>query len=241
MLLFRQASLAFLALVARRLTPKFQFRSAASSASTPSPPATRTTPTSASTPTATSSWCGRAHQDGIASVSSRAASTPRVSLQGGQFQVNTYTTDVPERSRSIDVDADGDFVDRLGQPGAGRRQDGVFARRFSSAGARAGRRVPGQHHDGEHPEQRAVASDARRRLRGRLEQFRPGRELGSASSRAASTRRALRWARSSRSTPSPPAPSRHPACRHGCRRRLRRGLGERRSGRHSATASSAAL
>jgi hypothetical protein len=55
--------------------------------------------------------------------------------QGGEFHVNSYTLD-DQVTPSLDLDADGDFVVAWvsygGQDGSGQ---GVFARRFSSAGA----------------------------------------------------------------------------------------------------------
>jgi hypothetical protein len=57
--------------------------------------------------------------------------------QGGQFQVNTYTTGDQGRP-VVDLDADGDFVVVWESEGQDGDLSGLFARRFSSAGASLG-------------------------------------------------------------------------------------------------------
>jgi hypothetical protein len=57
--------------------------------------------------------------------------------QGGEFQVNTYTTNIQERP-AVAMDADGDFVvawQSLAQDGSGQ---GIYAQRYDNAGAAAG-------------------------------------------------------------------------------------------------------
>ncbi len=54
--------------------------------------------------------------------------------QGGQFQINTYTTDDQTRP-VVDLDANGDFVVAWQSDTQDGNLNGVFARRFSSAGA----------------------------------------------------------------------------------------------------------
>ena len=53
---------------------------------------------------------------------------------GNEFQVNTYTTS-SQRFPSVAADADGDFVVAWESSGQDGSSFGVFARRFSSAGA----------------------------------------------------------------------------------------------------------
>jgi hypothetical protein len=57
--------------------------------------------------------------------------------QGGQFQVNTYTTERQLRP-VVDLDADGDFVVAWHSFGQDGSFYGVFARRYSAAGAALG-------------------------------------------------------------------------------------------------------
>ena len=54
--------------------------------------------------------------------------------QAGQFQINTYTTSNQYRP-AVDVDADGDFVVAWTSEGQDGSINGIFARRFNSAGA----------------------------------------------------------------------------------------------------------
>ncbi len=57
--------------------------------------------------------------------------------QGGEFQVNTYTTDTQRRPNAV-IDANGNFViiwDSIGQDGSGK---GIYAQRFNAAGAALG-------------------------------------------------------------------------------------------------------
>jgi hypothetical protein len=56
---------------------------------------------------------------------------------GGEFQVNTYTTNV-QAAQVIAIDGDGDFVvawESIGQDGSG---SGVFGQRYDSAGTALG-------------------------------------------------------------------------------------------------------
>ena len=99
------------------------------------------------------------------------ASTPGAPAQevrvGSEFQVNTYTTDHQSRP-SVAADADGDFVvvwQSYDQDGSSY---GIFARRFSSAGAPLGQRVPGQHLHHGLPAAPVGGGGRRRRLRRRL-------------------------------------------------------------------------
>ena len=107
---------------------------AASSRSTPTPPTTRSRRRWRRTPTATSSWSGRAtartatHYGVFARRFSSAGAAWAV-----EFQVNAYTR-ATSASRG-GVDADGDFVVVWQQPRQDGSDYGIFARRFSSAGA----------------------------------------------------------------------------------------------------------
>ena len=77
----------------------------------------------------------------------------------GEFQVNTYTTSGQDRP-SVAVGRRRRLRRRLAELGQDGSSYGVFARRFSSAGARSGQRVPGQHLHHEHQRSPSVAADA---------------------------------------------------------------------------------
>ena len=128
---------------------------------------------------------------------------------GNEFQVNTYTTGAQSVSGG-----GGRRRRRLRRRLGKRSQDGsvygVFARRFSSAGAPSppsSRSTPTPRL----PEPPVGGDGRRRRLRRRLEERRPGRLGRTASSPAASRAPALPSPASSRSTPTPRASRTLPA------------------------------
>jgi hypothetical protein len=57
--------------------------------------------------------------------------------QGGDFQVNTYTTN-DQTFAAVDMDADGDFVVAWGSDGQDGSDDAVIGRRYNSAGVAQG-------------------------------------------------------------------------------------------------------
>ena len=156
--------------------------------------------------TATSSWRGTATaRTAAASRHLRAsASTPRGAALGAEFQVNTYTP-APRASPPSACDADGDFVVPGRATGRTATPTASSRRRFDAAGRRrrsSSRSTPTPSRPG------LLRS---RRWRTTATSWWPGTARvqdgdASASSRGASTRAgANRWARSSRSTPTPPA------------------------------------
>ena len=168
-------SLAFAALALSSAGRAQRSARAPSSGSTPSPPSSQRARRWRWTPTATSSSPGRAPaRTAPASASTPSASTPRVCAQGGEFQVNTYTTG-NQSYPAVAMDADGDFVVAWTEPGQDGSGYGVFARRFTARGRRPGRRVPGQHLHHRAPAVPVGGDGRRRRLRRRLAELRPGR------------------------------------------------------------------
>ena len=110
--------------------------SAASSRSTPTPRTSRRYAVGGDwTPTATSSSPGRARVRTCARLRRlRAPVLERRRAAGGEFQVNTYTPG-SQGYPAVAMDADGDFVDRLGEHPAGRRAIRCSSPRASRAPA----------------------------------------------------------------------------------------------------------
>ena len=104
---------------------------------------------------------------------------------------STPTPRATSAAPSVALDADGDFVVAWQSYGQDGSDYGVFARRFSSAGARPGRRVPGQHLHHEPPAHPVGGAGRRRRLRRRLARATARTARATASSPAASRARAL--------------------------------------------------
>ena len=128
----------------RRLRPPLlergRCRSAASSRSTPTPPAPRSLPSVAIDADGdfVVVWASDRPGRRRRTASSRAASRAPALALGGEFQVNAYTAD-GQSAPAVAIDADGDFVVDLESDVQDGSSSGVFARRFSSAGGRAGR------------------------------------------------------------------------------------------------------
>ena len=118
---------------------------------------------------------------------------------GGEFAVNTYTAGdqydpaVARRRRGLRR--------RLDQPRTGRRRHGVYARRFSAAGAPQGGEFRVNTHTAAAQSRPDRGDGRRRRLRRRLEQLRPGRQHRRHLRPALQRRRRRRRAASSASTP----------------------------------------
>ncbi len=218
----------------------------------PSPPRRRTSAreaSSRSTPTPTSSqrsrrWRSDADGDFVVvwlssgpgrrprTASSPGASRARARPSAGEFQVNTYTLGRSASLRRWRRTADGDFVVVWQSNGQDGSSYGIFARRYSSAGAAArppsSRSTPTPPTTSSDP---SVAMDADGDFVVAWAELRPGRPgYGVFARRFTSAGVAARRA-SSRSTPTPRARRRYPSVATRRRRRLRRRLGELRPGR----------
>ena len=199
-------------------------------------------------------WQNYIGQDGSSyGVAARRFNSSGVA-QGNDFVVNSFVTGA-QSAVAVGIDSDRDFVVAWRSYGQDGSQNGVFARRFNSAGTRPRRRVPGQC---SHP-QLATLPGGRDGGEAALSSWR-GRAwvrtaMATASSRGASAPRASPRPRSSSPIALPPTPQQfsaaamkadgsfilvwqdsaagcgHPRCVRSTVRRQRRRLGPRGPGR----------
>jgi len=95
--------------------------------------------------------------------------------QGGEFQVNTYTTST-QRFSTVATDAAGDFVVTWSSYGPGRKQLRRLRPAVQRGGGGPGGRVQGQHLHDEQPALLHGVDGRRGRLRRRVEQLSAGRQ-----------------------------------------------------------------